>query len=70
MFSIAFSFEIQLEYFSKEIYLGPEIVYLKKDLLELYSRLLVFKCMDLDAYPIYDLNMLIMEFKAHLSMLL
>lgn len=47
-----------------------EIICLKKNLLELHSRLLVFKRMDLEAYAIYDFNMQIMDFKAQLSMLL
>lgn len=66
MFSVAWTFEIQLEYYNLA---WPEIIHWKKDLLEWYSGLLVFKRMDLNTDAIYDLNVQITEFTAQLSIL-
>lgn len=66
MFSIAWTFEIQLEYYNLS---WPEIICWKKDLLEWYSERLVFKRMDLNTDAIYALNVHIMEFTAQLSIL-
>lgn len=66
MSSIAWTFEMQLEYYNLS---WPEIICWKKYLLKWYFGLPVFKKMDLNTDAIYDLNVQIMEFTAQSSIL-